>query len=255
MFRLLHLQRKFLSLDGSLVAFFLTFFISNFSSGNVGGFDLLFRRRLHVLRPSLRGADEDSSMQSLRRIDFRSGIHERRGGRVAHGSFLLLALRHSAGRPSIHADRRPAALPRLLSKEIRQGIDLVPSIILSGHWQTQRLFAGLLRVRTGHPGGREPGQSRRDELAQYVRLFQVSPVLGVDDESPVHPEERPHLLLQRVRRPARPVPSKAGPSLKYPTKTQNLFLSFLPLFLHIHSAFLFVTPPSQTLFSLFVLCS
>lgn len=62
-------------------------------------------------------------------------------------------------------------------------------------------------------GGGIARQSRRDALARHGQLFQMPAMSNTHDESPIRPEKRPNLLLQRVRHPIRSMSGTAGPSL------------------------------------------
>ncbi len=75
------------------------------------------------------------------------------------------------------------------------------------------------------PCGRNASQSRRNELAQHGQLLQVSPMSSVDDESPIHFEERADLLFQGMRRPERTMSGPADPSLnkRKEKKTENSY--------------------------------
>ena len=56
--------------------------------------------------------------------DLRFRVHVSRGRYLAHEPLLLLAVRCSTGRQTVHARRRPAALSGLLSEEIWKGNQL-----------------------------------------------------------------------------------------------------------------------------------
>lgn len=83
------------------------------------------------------------------------------------------------------------------------------------------MFVGLLRVQQTNPSGRNASKSRRDELAQYSQLFQMSSVSSFHDESSVCVEKWANLLLARVHRSAFPMSGTAGPSLKKIEKRSN----------------------------------